>query len=175
MGGLGGIVEADETYLWKQDVPRERKTKRYTQPTKSRHARVRPASVRSSPLSSVGGSVRSFHVENADKPTVNQIVGREYRPRGPRAYRRKPDLQRRCRAMPPIMSASNTRPANTFVVTCIPTRLEGFFSLFKRGMRGVYQHCGEKHLHRYLAEFDFRTTIVPGSASATRRWLQTHC
>jgi len=33
---------------------------------------------------------------------------------------------------------------------------EGFFSVFKRGMRGVYQHCGEQHLHRYLAEFDFR-------------------
>ena len=28
--------------------------------------------------------------------------------------------------------------------------------LFKRGMKGVYQHCKEKHLHRYLAEFDFR-------------------
>ena len=34
--------------------------------------------------------------------------------------------------------------------------LEGFFSIFKRGMRGVYQHCSERHLHRYLAEFDFR-------------------
>lgn len=34
--------------------------------------------------------------------------------------------------------------------------IEGYFSIFKRGMRGVYQHCGEKHLHRYLAEFDFR-------------------
>ena len=33
---------------------------------------------------------------------------------------------------------------------------EGYFSVFKRGMRGVYQHCDEKHLHRYLAEFDFR-------------------
>jgi hypothetical protein len=30
------------------------------------------------------------------------------------------------------------------------------FSVFKRGMVGVYQHCGEAHLHRYLAEFDFR-------------------
>jgi ISXO2-like transposase domain len=30
------------------------------------------------------------------------------------------------------------------------------FSIFKRGMRGIYQHCDEKHLHRYLAEFDFR-------------------
>ena len=33
--------------------------------------------------------------------------------------------------------------------------LEGFFSVFKRGMVGTYQHCGEQHLHRYLAEFDF--------------------
>jgi len=34
--------------------------------------------------------------------------------------------------------------------------VEGYFSIFKRGMRGVYQHCGEQHMHRYLAEFDFR-------------------
>jgi len=34
--------------------------------------------------------------------------------------------------------------------------VEGFFSIFKRGMRGVYQHCSEAHLFRYLAEFDFR-------------------
>ena len=34
--------------------------------------------------------------------------------------------------------------------------VEGAFSVFKRGMRGVYQHCGEQHLHRYLAEFEFR-------------------
>ena len=34
--------------------------------------------------------------------------------------------------------------------------VEGVFSIFKRGMRGIYQHCDEKHLHRYLAEFDFR-------------------
>jgi len=34
--------------------------------------------------------------------------------------------------------------------------VEGFYSVFKRGMKGVYQHCSEAHLHRYLAEFDFR-------------------
>jgi transposase-like protein len=34
--------------------------------------------------------------------------------------------------------------------------IEGFFSIFKRGMKGVYQHASKKHLHRYLAEFDFR-------------------
>ena len=36
--------------------------------------------------------------------------------------------------------------------------VEGFYSIFKRGMRGVYQHCSGKHLHRYVAEFDFRYT-----------------
>jgi transposase-like protein len=36
--------------------------------------------------------------------------------------------------------------------------IEGYFSIFKRGMRGIYQHCAKKHLHRYLAEFDFRYT-----------------
>ena len=34
--------------------------------------------------------------------------------------------------------------------------IEGFFSVFKRGMKGVYQHCAHNHLHRYVAEFDFR-------------------
>jgi hypothetical protein len=34
--------------------------------------------------------------------------------------------------------------------------VEGYFSILKRGMRGVYQHCSEKHLHRYVAEYSFR-------------------
>lgn len=34
--------------------------------------------------------------------------------------------------------------------------VENYFSVFKRGMKGTYQHCSKKHLHRYLAEFDFR-------------------
>lgn len=34
--------------------------------------------------------------------------------------------------------------------------IEGYFSIFKRGMKGVYQHCSSDHLKRYLAEFDFR-------------------
>ncbi len=34
--------------------------------------------------------------------------------------------------------------------------VEGFYSVFKRGMKGIYQHCSTKHLHRYVAEFDFR-------------------
>ncbi|MBL1255856.1 IS1595 family transposase [Methylocystis sp. Sn-Cys] len=34
--------------------------------------------------------------------------------------------------------------------------VEGYFGIFKRGMRGVYHHCGEQHLQAYLNEFDFR-------------------
>ncbi|MCK5518387.1 MAG: IS1595 family transposase [Alphaproteobacteria bacterium] len=34
--------------------------------------------------------------------------------------------------------------------------IEGYFSIFKRGMKGVYQHCSGRHLKRYLAEYDFR-------------------
>ena len=34
--------------------------------------------------------------------------------------------------------------------------VESYFSVFKRGMKGTYQHCAKKHLNRYLAEFDFR-------------------
>jgi transposase-like protein len=38
--------------------------------------------------------------------------------------------------------------------------VEGYFSIFKRGMKGIYQHCGEQHLHRYLAEYEFRYNRV---------------
>lgn len=48
--------------------------------------------------------------------------------------------------------------------------LEGFFSVFKRGMRGTYQHCAEKHLQRYLYDFDFRynNRIALGVNDVTR-------
>lgn len=48
--------------------------------------------------------------------------------------------------------------------------IEGYFSIFKRGMRGIYQHCAKKHLHRYLAEFDFRYTnrVAVGIDDAAR-------
>jgi hypothetical protein len=40
--------------------------------------------------------------------------------------------------------------------TATTNTVEGYFSIFKRGMKRIYQHCGEQHLQRYLAEFDFR-------------------
>jgi len=51
--------------------------------------------------------------------------------------------------------------------------VEGYYSIFKRGMKGVYQHCAEHHLHRYLAEFDFRYNhrIALGIDDAVRSLL----
>ncbi len=42
--------------------------------------------------------------------------------------------------------------ATTLAISTHTNTIEGYFSIFKRGMKGVYQHCGKKHLHRYLAE-----------------------
>src|SRR5271170_4380503 len=49
--------------------------------------------------------------------------------------------------------AYHDRATGTLITT---NTVEGYYSIFKRGMIGVYQHCGEQHLHRYLSEFDFR-------------------
>ena len=48
--------------------------------------------------------------------------------------------------------------------------IEGYFSIFKRGMKGVYQHCAKKHLHRYAAEFEFRynNRVANGIGDAER-------
>ena len=52
---------------------------------------------------------------------------------------------------------TTTHSADEYVRGIVHTNtVEGYFSVFKRGMKGTYQHCGKQHLHRYLAEFDFR-------------------
>jgi ISXO2-like transposase domain len=40
--------------------------------------------------------------------------------------------------------------------------VEGNYSISKRGMKGVYQHCAEKHLHRYLVEFRYSNRVALG-------------
>ena len=56
-----------------------------------------------------------------------------------------------------VQHQSVTHSAEEYVRGDVHTNtIEGYFSVFKRGMKGIYQHCGEAHLHRYLAEFDFR-------------------
>lgn len=53
--------------------------------------------------------------------------------------------------------ASVNHGADEYVRGSVTTNtVEGYFSIFKRGMKGVYQHCGKQHLHRYAAEFAFR-------------------
>ena len=102
-----------------------------------------------------GGSVRSFHVENADKLTINKIVS-ENIARESYLYT---DESRIYGDTDQIFLEHSTvkHSKKEYVRGIVHTNtIESVFSIFKRGMRGVYQHCAEKHLHRYLAEFDFR-------------------
>ena len=63
---------------------------------------------------------------------------------------------RSARSSPSHETRAPQPAASTSADTVHTNTIEGYFGLFKRGMKGVYQHCAEKHLHRYLAEFDFR-------------------
>ena len=64
-------------------------------------------------------------------------------------------------AMGTLIGASVIRWAFTLWVMCITNTIEGFFSILKRGIYGVYQHVSEAHLKRYLCEFDFRYSLLP--------------
>ena len=106
-----------------------------------------------------GGEARMFHVENATKATVREVLvrnvsresvlhtdesnlytetGREFA--GHKTVKHSVEEYVR-------YEADGVVHSNT---------VENVFSVFKRGMTGVYQHCGEAHLHRYLSEFEFR-------------------
>jgi len=152
LGGEGKVVEADETYLWNKAKPQLKKPRNpYTRGGKSSLTRKRAVVS----LVERGGRVRSFHVENADKPTINKIVSDNLQREShlntdeSRIYG---DVLRQV-----VEHSSVQHSRYEYVRGNVHTNsVEGFFSIFKRGMRGVYQHCKEKHLHRYLAEFDFR-------------------
>jgi hypothetical protein len=102
-----------------------------------------------------GGSVRSFHVAVADKVTVVDIL----RDNLARETRLMTDESLLYKGSDKLFGGHETvkHSAGEYVRGEVHTNtVENVFSIFKRGMRGVYQHCKEKHLHRYLAEFDFR-------------------
>lgn len=157
MGGEGSIVEADETYFGNIDKPKRRgKTtsgRPYTRGSKTGRG---PANKR--PIVALverGGNVRTFHVPFADKVTVAKIVADNIA----RETRLHTDESRLYPEVGQLFAAHETvkHSADEYVRGDVHTNsAEGYFSIFKRGMRGVYQHCAEKHLHRYLAEFDFR-------------------
>jgi transposase-like protein len=152
LGGEGKIVEADETYYGPSEEPRmspQRKGRPYI------HGKG-PANKR--PIVSLverGGRVRSFHVAVADKATVQGIVVDNIL----RESRLHTDESKLYTGSKSLFASHETvkHSAKEYVRGDVHTNsAEGFFSIFKRGMKGVYQHCGEKHLHRYLAEYDFR-------------------
>lgn len=102
-----------------------------------------------------GGNVRAFHPARADGTSVNAIVRRNIA----RESRLHTDESRLYIGVGQEFAAHEkvTHSHGEYVRDDVHTNsVEGFFSIFKRGMRGVYQHCKEKHLHRYLAEYDFR-------------------
>jgi len=153
LGGEGKIVEADETYFGPTEKPRPSK-QRKGRPYKvgSRGPRDKRPIIA---LVERGGSVRTFHVAHADKVTVGKIVTDNIA----RESRLHTDESRLYPDIGTLFASHETvkHSAKEYVRGDVHTNsAEGYFSIFKRGMKGVYQHCAEKHLHRYLAEYDFR-------------------
>jgi hypothetical protein len=153
MGGEGKTIEADETYIGKR--------KRY-------RGKARLVSnvgwVTKPPVDDLrkivslverGGSVRSFHVDRVNSRTLGKVLLKNV----DRTSGLMTDEARYY--MRPGHKFAEHHSVNHSIKEYVRGRvhtntIEGYFSIFKRGMKGVYQHCSEKHLHRYLAEFDFR-------------------
>ncbi len=141
MGGAGGIVEVDETYIGRMEGSGD----------------MLGAATKNMVVTLVerGGSARSFHTDGhsiADiVPIVRSNIDRESRLMTDKA------LHYRAVGREFVEPGTVEHADYEWTRGDIHTNtVEGFYSIFKRGMKGVYQHCSEKHLHRYLAEFDFR-------------------
>jgi transposase-like protein len=141
-GTGGGPVEADETFLGKKKgVPvrtaYHHKMKVLTLIDRNRK-QAKSVVVQRLHLSELGPIIRKNIAKEAhlmtDEARHYQVIGREFAKHD--AVTHGMDEY--------VRGAAHCNTA------------EGFFSIFKRGMRGIYQHCDEKHLHKYLAEFDFR-------------------
>jgi hypothetical protein len=155
MGGEGKIVEADETYFGNIPESKRRRTTTSGRPF-TKKGKTGPSNKRAIvSLVERGGAVRSFHVPVADAATVANIVNENIA----RETRLHTDESRLYTKVGAEFAAHETvnHSAKEYARGDVTTNsVEGYFSIFKRGMKGVYQHCDEKHLHRYLAEFDFR-------------------
>jgi transposase-like protein len=146
LGGDGFVVEADETELTPSRKTRVKGGRR------SRSANRRIVS-----LIERDGAVVSTVIDGASSPAIKAAIRRHVDPAstlhtdGANVYKGSPTTAKHESVDHDKMYA---RDGETDRVHC--NTAEGYFSLFKRGMVGVYQHCGEQHLPRYLAEFDFR-------------------
>jgi len=152
MGGEGKIVEADETYYGqKADKPKLTTSGR---PFLKGGMGAHKISIVS--LVERGGNVRSFHVDgHVTANTVANILFTNVK----RDTTLHTDESKLYTKLGKEYASHDTvnHAAKEYARGIVHTNtIEGFFSIFKRGMKGVYQHCGEQHLHRYLAEFDFR-------------------
>ena len=152
MGGKGKSVQADETYIGKKkDKPKTR-----TDGTPFLKGGSSGGAFKNAVVSLVSeGKARTFHVDRADAKTVRNILVTN--------VSRDTDLHTdESRLYVKVGKEFNRHEsvrhsAGEYVRNGIHTNtVEGYFSIFKRGMKGVYQHCSEKHLGRYLVEFDFR-------------------
>ena len=147
MGGAGSIVEIDETASGKQQG----------------HAGQKGWSHMNTVLTLVerGGSARSFHVEGTGiahlLPIIRANVAKESAIMTDSASWYKHMISDAGFASHDKVDHGAHEYVRYGGERLVHTNtVEGFYSIFKRGMKGIYQHCGERHLHRYIAEFDFR-------------------
>jgi hypothetical protein len=145
MGGEGGIVEIDETFIGNKPDMEVRRGYRHKHAVLSLVER-RPA----------GAVVRSFHVGGTARADLLPIIEAHVSP----ATHVMTDEAVQYAALRKSFAGHDfTRHGageyvrDGFIHT---NTVEGYYSVFKRGMVGIYQHCAEHHLHRYVAEFDFR-------------------
>ncbi|MEX0853392.1 MAG: IS1595 family transposase [Bauldia sp.] len=157
IGGSGKVVEVDETYQGRRENPRVVRTS--GQPFIKKGKKGTPAKRPVVALVERGGETRMFHVENATAANLRDVMVRNIK----RESELHTDESRLYTEMGKEFDGHHTvkHSAGEYVRyegerTVHSNTVENVFSVFKRGMTGVYQHCGEAHLHRYLAEFEFR-------------------
>ncbi|HEV2163082.1 MAG TPA: IS1595 family transposase [Stellaceae bacterium] len=148
LGGKDKVVEADETFIGKPNQVFVNGRGWVT--TDAWHTKRKVIS-----LVERGGRARSFHVVDLKPATIRKVlfenVVLDSRLHTDEAgHYKHPGREF---AKHERVNHGNEEYARGDVTT---NTVEGFFSIFKRGMTGVYHHCGEQHLKRYLAEFDFR-------------------
>lgn len=158
IGGEGKTVEADETYIGKRETPRKLSRGRIAKPTKSGKSGGADKRIVVG-LVERGGKARMFHLNDATATTVREVLVRNVDRKSilytdsSRLYTRTGEEYAKHRTTNHAAGEYARREGDAVVHS---NTVESVFSVFKRGMIGTYQHCGEAHLHRYLAEFDFR-------------------
>jgi transposase-like protein len=147
MGGSGGIVEIDETLSGRQEG------------SPKPHGTGYGFKWRNIVLTLVerGGSARSFHIDGTTMGTLMPII-RANIAHEAAVMTDQASWYKNLKSEIGIASHETVDHSKEEYVRGIvhTNTVEGFYSIFKRGMRGTYQWCSEKHLHGYLAEFDFR-------------------